>query len=80
VKIEDIVLRDGRKVLDACPNAGNYLGKDATFVFASLPAGRKGYAFIEAGDGDDRYVWIYDFHPTGETDFVEGLFVRPRQA
>ncbi len=77
MKIEDVVLRDGRKLLDACPSAAEYLGKDAAFAFASLPVGRQGYAFIEAGDGEDRYVWIHVFHPTGVTDFVAGLFVRP---
>jgi len=75
MELKDIVLRDGRKLLDVWSDAGDEVGKCDAVAFVSISEGQRGKVFVEHGDGPDHTISLYVFHKNGESDFVEGTGV-----
>ena len=70
--IEHAKLRDGRRLLDAWPKVAQFFEPEDDVQFVSIPEGKRGFGVAEYGDAENHYLMMYKFHPTGESDFVEG--------
>jgi hypothetical protein len=73
LKLEEMVLRDGRKLLDVWPDAVESIEANEATGFVSIPEGTDGSVFIEHGDGANRIVALYRVYRSGESDFHTGI-------
>jgi len=80
MKLDEIVLRNGRKLLDVWSDAGDEVHTRDAIAFVSIPEGQRGKVFVEHGDGPDRMISLYVFHTNGDSDFVEGIAVEEHAA
>ncbi len=80
MKLEDMVVRDGRKLPEVWLDAGNEVRESDFIAFVSIPEGKTGKVFIEYGNGATHMIALHTFHPNANTDFEAGVGVTAGEA